>query len=314
MLQAEIGSARVTAGESLPSRGHLMPDFTLPSTDAKQVSLYDYRGRSNLVVFFASPSQDSAEKQLLSALAERYREITDADSEVVVVVAESIEQADEFRRERQFPFPVLADADMHVHNSVGTFGAQGVPTAALYITDRFWRCSQRGAVAPARVCLTFRMSFPGSLIWTVSVLNAHRSSGHLTIEPRQNMIKLKRVYESMENDDGKKFLVERLWPRGMKKTALANAVWLKDVAPSTELRKWFGHDPKRWEEFQRRYRVELKEHQAVLQSILQAARRGTVTLVYSSHDTEHNNAVVLRNYLQRKLGSDRPLKRGKLVA
>ena len=128
------------------------------------------------------------------------------------------------------------------------------------------------------------------------------------------MIKLKRVYESMGNDDGKKFLVERLWPRGVKKAALANAVWLKDVAPSTMLRKWFGHDAKKWEEFQHRYRVELKEHQAVLESILEAARRGTVTLLYSSHDTEHNNAVVLRDYLQRKLGSDRPRKRGKLAA
>jgi uncharacterized protein YeaO (DUF488 family) len=128
------------------------------------------------------------------------------------------------------------------------------------------------------------------------------------------MIKLKRVYESMGNDDGNKFLVERLWPRGVKKTALANAVWLKDVAPSTELRKWFGHGPKRWEEFQRRYRVELKEHQAVLESILEAARRGTVTLLYSSHDTENNNAVVLRDYLQRKLGSDRQSKRAKLAA
>lgn len=128
------------------------------------------------------------------------------------------------------------------------------------------------------------------------------------------MIKLKRVYESMGNDDGKKFLVERLWPRGVKKTALANAVWLKDVAPSTELRKWFAHDPKKWEEFQRRYRVELNEHQPVLESILEAARRGTVTLLYSSHDTEHNNAVVLRDYLQRKLGSDRQSKRGKVAA
>jgi uncharacterized protein YeaO (DUF488 family) len=72
------------------------------------------------------------------------------------------------------------------------------------------------------------------------------------------MIKLKRVYVSMGVNDGKKFLVERLWPRGVKKTALADAVWLKDVAPSTELRKWFGHDPKKWAEFQRRYRAELK--------------------------------------------------------
>jgi peroxiredoxin len=137
MLQAEIGSARVTAGESLPTRGHLMPDFALPSSDGKQVSLYDYRGRSNLALFFIGTAQDSAKNQLLSALAERYREITDTDSEVVVVVAESIEQADEFRRKMQFPFPVLADADMHVHNSVGASGAQAVPAAALYITDRF---------------------------------------------------------------------------------------------------------------------------------------------------------------------------------
>jgi uncharacterized protein YeaO (DUF488 family) len=128
------------------------------------------------------------------------------------------------------------------------------------------------------------------------------------------MIKLKRVYESMGNDDGKKFLVERLWPRGVKKTALANAVWLKDVAPSTELRKWFGHDPAKWAEFQRRYQAEIKEHELAIEPILQAARHGSVTLLYSSHDTEHNNAVVLCDYLQRKLGSDRPSKRGDLVA
>lgn len=128
------------------------------------------------------------------------------------------------------------------------------------------------------------------------------------------MINLKRVYEPRKRDDGKKFLVERLWPRGVKKTAVADALWLKDVAPSTELRKWFGHDPKKWEEFQRRYRVELKRHEEDLESILQAARRDTVTLLYSSHDTEHNNAVVLRDYLQRKLGSDRESKRGKVAA
>jgi peroxiredoxin len=137
MLQAEIGSARVTAGESLPTRGHLMPDFTLTSSDGKEISLYDYRGRSNLVVFFAGRGKDSAENTLLSALAKHYGEIGDTDSEVVLVVAESIGQAEEFRRKMQFPFPVLADADMHVHNSVGASGAQAVPAAALYITDRF---------------------------------------------------------------------------------------------------------------------------------------------------------------------------------
>jgi uncharacterized protein YeaO (DUF488 family) len=116
------------------------------------------------------------------------------------------------------------------------------------------------------------------------------------------MIQLKRVYESRGDNDGKKFLVERLWPRGVKKTALADAVWLKDVAPSTELRKWFGHDRKKWAEFERRYQVELKRHEEDLEPILQAARHGTVTLLYSSHDTEHNNAVVLLEYLEGKLG------------
>jgi peroxiredoxin len=137
MLQAEIGSARATAKESLPTRGHLMPDFTLTSSDGKEISLYDYRGHSNLVVFFAGRGQDTAENTLLGALAKRYREISDTDSEVVFVLAESIGQANEFLRKMQFPFPVLADADMHVHNSVGASGAQAVPAAALYITDRF---------------------------------------------------------------------------------------------------------------------------------------------------------------------------------
>lgn len=127
------------------------------------------------------------------------------------------------------------------------------------------------------------------------------------------MINLKRVYESRRKSDGKQFLVERLWPRGVKKTALADAVWLKDVAPSTELRKWFGHDPKKWAEFQRRYQAELKQHEEALEPILQAARHGTVTLLYSSHDTEHNNAVFLREYLERKLGANRE-NRGKSAA
>jgi uncharacterized protein YeaO (DUF488 family) len=128
------------------------------------------------------------------------------------------------------------------------------------------------------------------------------------------MIKLKRVYESMGKGDGTTFLVERLWPRGVKKTTLADAIWVKDVAPSTELRKWFGHDPKKWVEFQHRYQEEIKEHEVALVPILQAARNGSVTLLYSSHDTEHNNAVVLRDYLEKKLGSDRESKRGKSAA
>ncbi len=119
-------------------------------------------------------------------------------------------------------------------------------------------------------------------------------------------IQLKRVYDHADQPNGKSFLVERLWPRGVKKTALADAEWLKDVAPSTELRTWFHHDPLRWDEFRRRYFAELKQHQDVLQPILEAARKGTVTLLYSSHDTEHNNAVALREFLEHSLHPNDP--------
>ncbi len=128
------------------------------------------------------------------------------------------------------------------------------------------------------------------------------------------MINLKRLYESTRKDDGKEFLVERLWPRGVKKTALADVLWLKDVAPSTELRKWFAHDPRKWAEFQRRYQAELKQHEEDLEPILRSARHGSVTLLYSSHDTEHNNAVVLRDYLERNLESGRESKRANSAA
>ena len=137
MLQAEIGSAYVTAPGSLPTRGHLMPDFTLSSSDGKQVSLYNYRGRSNLVLFFAGRTKDSTDSPLLSALAKRCGEIAETDSEGVVVLAESVAQATEFRRKMHFPVSVLSDPDMRVHNMVGASGAQAVPAAALYVTDRF---------------------------------------------------------------------------------------------------------------------------------------------------------------------------------
>ena len=112
------------------------------------------------------------------------------------------------------------------------------------------------------------------------------------------MIKLKRVYDKKNSTDGARYLVERLWPRGIKKTELHLDDWLKDVAPSTELRKWFSHDPKRWEQFRRKYFVELDRAPKVCQPILQAARKGTVTLLYSSHDAEHNNAVALKDYIE----------------
>ena len=115
------------------------------------------------------------------------------------------------------------------------------------------------------------------------------------------MIKVNRVYESPEADDGTRFLVERLWPRGMKKESLHMEGWLKDVAPSDALRRWFGHDPAKWIEFRDRYFAELDGEPDALQPIVEATRRGNVTLLYSAHDTEHNNAVALKEYLSKRL-------------
>ncbi len=114
-------------------------------------------------------------------------------------------------------------------------------------------------------------------------------------------LQLKRVYNQPTEHDGTRFLVERLWPRGITKSALADAQWLKDVAPSAELRKWFHHDPGRWNEFRRRYFAELKHQKDRFSPILEAAREGNVTLLYSSHDSEHNNAVALREFLHHLL-------------
>src|SRR5262249_23225782 len=116
------------------------------------------------------------------------------------------------------------------------------------------------------------------------------------------MILLKRAYDQAAHADGERFLVERLWPRGIKKTALPLAGWLRDIAPSPELTKRFRHDPAKWKQFQRRYRAELKTSAQVWEPLVQKARRGTITLVYSSHDIDHNNAVVLKEFLEEKLG------------
>jgi len=115
------------------------------------------------------------------------------------------------------------------------------------------------------------------------------------------MIRLKRVYEPAAKSDGKRMLVERLWPRGVKKEALQLDGWLRDVAPSTELRKWFDHRPERWSEFQKRYRAELDASREAWQPLLDLARKGTVTLLFSSQNTTQNNAVVLSNYIKSKL-------------
>ncbi len=117
------------------------------------------------------------------------------------------------------------------------------------------------------------------------------------------MLKVKRVYEKAEPSDGTRFLVERLWPRGMKKEALEMDAWLKDVAPSSDLRRWFGHDPSKWDEFQKRYWSELKNNPDAWSPILRAVKQGDVTLLYSAHDTEHNNALALMRFLEKSPNS-----------
>lgn len=120
-------------------------------------------------------------------------------------------------------------------------------------------------------------------------------------KPKQHKIRVKRVYERATRDDGSRFLVDRLWPRGLKKESLQLEGWLKDVAPSDALRRWFGHDPKKWKEFRRRYFAQLDDNPNAWQRILEAARKGRVALLYSARDPEHNNAVALRDYLIAKL-------------
>ena len=117
------------------------------------------------------------------------------------------------------------------------------------------------------------------------------------------MIQIKRAYDPGGKKDGARFLVERLWPRAVKKENLQIENWLKDVAPSTELRQWFQHDPAKWSEFRRRYFRELQNHPEAWHVLLSRARRGRVTLVYSAHDNQHNNAVALKEFLERKLKS-----------
>ena len=116
--------------------------------------------------------------------------------------------------------------------------------------------------------------------------------------PKGHTIRIKRVYLPPEKSDGQRVLVDRLWPRGLSKEDAQLTLWLKEVGPSTDLRKWFGHDPARWAEFQRRYKAELS-HNAALDELRSLARKERLTLVYSAHDEAHNQAVVLKDVLGR---------------
>jgi len=113
-------------------------------------------------------------------------------------------------------------------------------------------------------------------------------------------IRIKRAYEEPDREDGTRILVDRLWPRGLTKEKARVDLWLKDVAPSTELRKWFAHDPAKWAEFRLRYRQELKRNKEQVSLLRREAAKGTVTLVYGAKDQEHNEAVILQRLLTAK--------------
>lgn len=115
------------------------------------------------------------------------------------------------------------------------------------------------------------------------------------------MIQVKRAYDDPEPEDGTRFLVDRLWPRGIRKGELEVVDWLKDIAPSNELRQWFNHDPEKWEEFCQRYFRELDGKRAVWQAILTAARQGNITLIYGAKERQYNNAVALKSFLEREI-------------
>lgn len=114
-------------------------------------------------------------------------------------------------------------------------------------------------------------------------------------------IDLSRAYDAPEGNGSLRYLIDRVWPRGITKDVLNVERWLREVAPSTDLRRWFGHDARRWDEFVRRYRAELDSNPTAWEPLVEAAERGPITLVYGARDREHNQAVVLRDYLAEKL-------------
>lgn len=118
------------------------------------------------------------------------------------------------------------------------------------------------------------------------------------------MIKIKRIYEKAEDKDGFRILIDRLWPRGLSKEKARIDEWLRDIAPSNELRRWFHHDLSRWEAFKKRYREELKGKNTISERIIKVAKKGNVTLTYAAKDKEHNNAIILKEFLEEKISKE----------
>jgi uncharacterized protein YeaO (DUF488 family) len=112
------------------------------------------------------------------------------------------------------------------------------------------------------------------------------------------MIKIKRAYDPLSSDDGKRILVDRLWPRGIKKEDAAIDEWLKDIAPSTELRRWYSHDPAKWGEFKKRYKIELKDKIGIVDRLRQESKKRTITFLFSAKERELNNAVALKQFIE----------------
>ncbi len=128
------------------------------------------------------------------------------------------------------------------------------------------------------------------------------AAGGVALKPD---IRIKRAYETAATDDGARVLVDRIWPRGVAKELAALTLWLKEIAPTTALRKWFGHDPARWTEFRRRYRAELDENPAAVEQLGRLVAAGRVTLVYGAHDRTHNHARVLAEFMNGAGAPDR---------
>ena len=114
-------------------------------------------------------------------------------------------------------------------------------------------------------------------------------------------IRIKRAYEQPTSDDGARVLVDRLWPRGLTKEKAQIDLWLKEIGPTTELRKWFGHDPGKWERFRGRYETEIKHNGELLEILKRKANEGTLTLIYAARDAKHNEALVLKRFLERTI-------------
>ena len=125
------------------------------------------------------------------------------------------------------------------------------------------------------------------------------SKSSLKSKQRKIHVKIKRVYEEPEKSDGKRILVERLWPRGFTKEKAGIDLWLKEIAPTTELRKWFNHEPSKWQEFQKRYQQELENNEEQVSKLSDQLKSGAVTLIYSAKDEQHNAAIVLKEWLSR---------------